>query len=243
METINYIYPLMFWFAIPWWLYVLFGGGLILLLPKAKEAAEIIIMGATETGKSTLWNKLNPKYVYNPHTRGGKEVESFEIKRTNGSIVTISKTKDFGGEYLYFRNFITEINRKFSDEKSKKNTLFIFYLIKSSDLNDNKAIKDTRARIKVIFDEFSDSINNKKLGFIIILTHFDIYCTIHNILPNQINDAKDGLKETLSKKLSGFKLTKSKKKSFKDEILIGNLNDQMFINEIKDIIDIKNENS
>ena len=237
METINYIYPLMFWFAIPSWVYVLFGG-VIVLLPKAKEAAEIIIMGATETGKSTLWNKLNPKYVYNPHTRGGKEVESFEIKRTNGSIVTISKTKDFGGEDLYFRNFITEI-----DKKSKKNTLFIFYLIKSSDLNDNKAIKDTRARIKVIFDEFSDSIKNKKLGFIIILTHFDIYCTIHNILPNQINDAKDGLKETLSKKLSGFILTKSKKKSFKDEILIGNLNDQMFINEIKDIIGIKNENS
>lgn len=246
METINVIYPLWIWFALPWWVYLLIifgGGGTVIFAKLLQKAAGIIIMGAAGTGKSTLWNKLNPKYVYNPHSRGGKDVESFTIKRTNGSSVTISKTKDFGGEDIYFRNFIEEIKRKNESNDSKKENLFIFYLIRSTDLDDNKMIKDTRSRIKIIFDEFKDNFKEKKLGFNIILSHFDTYCSTHMISLDQISEAKEDLKDTLSKKFSGHSLTKSNKKIIRDITLIGSLNDQTFINEIKDKIGIKNENS
>lgn len=190
-------------------------GGWSLIPSKAKKIA---ILGTKGAGKSTLFFKLGGYPIKPAESTKVKEIEEFKMKKPNGDTITIAATKDFGGEDIYVRQY---------QEVIEKGT-FIHFLINAKDdlynkkgeLN-NRPIEITSRLRKIKQVVKNKEIKKNDVGVNIIVTHLD-----------EIAKSFGKTKEDVA-----LDLNKVFKKQYDiKNILIGNLNEDNFINEIKNRI-------
>lgn len=214
------------WQLLP--LAILFGGLIALLIGLAsspnQKTKRIVILGSSMSGKTTLWNQLRNRavgYKYAP-TVVLSDVESFTIKIDSREVKVLA-TKDIGGSDMMVRYY---------DELIKENDTFIYFLVDLTKLQEAK--QEIRARLQLV----SKCIKDKKLnncGFKIVATHFDQYEEEYKkgkdnpgymvVKEAAINDVLNILTE---KKIVGCKLNIDT-----NHIMVANLLDSFYINEIK----------
>lgn len=130
-----------------------------------RKTMHIIILGSKGAGKTTLWNKLQNKIINKDPLPTDKElIESFIIDN-GGKKVTISSTKDFGGDDLWVKHY---------DEIIKDNGTFIFYLVDLLTLHEQGKKDEIRARLRKI-SEIIKAKNLKDCGCKILATNYKLY--------------------------------------------------------------------
>lgn len=200
---------------IPIWILLGGGiGGLIgviigVLLPD--KATSIAIFGSTGSGKSTLWQQLQRKFKqenYHP-TLAAENINQFIIEY-DGKKKKISKSKDFSGQHEMVKEY---------GEIIMEGT-FIYYLIDLTSLNEYK--KETRARIKAIYNVIKQKSLNDKVGIRFVATHFNEYLKLN---PGKtISDAQTEIIYTLGlKNIDGV--------SIDEAVMVAELTEEKYIKQ------------
>lgn len=216
------------------WLFV------IILTNWLKKAEHFLFVGQKGSGKTTLWTKLNPKINYSPNTRE-EDINEFTLKRPSGEEITISKSKDIGGEDERFERTLEIIKKDMNLKRS-----VIYYLIdarKLKELDTGGYLKFFLIKLLAIIKEKKyrrkkeKDIINYSLRFIV--THFSKYCEEQPDKDEEHNkrELQYNLKYVLEKTNTLDKKTIAIYTSDKS-LMIGDTNDDEFIRNFKERIGI-----
>jgi energy-coupling factor transporter ATP-binding protein EcfA2 len=133
------------------------------------DAKSIVILGHKNSGKSTLWEALGGIPEAKPNTPVDK-IQSFEITRSDGSVVEVSETMDIGGEDEYVPLY----------ESLIKEGSFIYYLVDANRLEEEDLIRRVRSDLTKINNVVKKKgISKDSIGIKFLLTHYDSYKISH----------------------------------------------------------------
>ncbi len=200
-----------------------------LFLPD--KASYIVILGPKRSGKSNLWKDLGGIEEVKANT-GYEPIQSFEIKRSNGTTVKISETADIGGEDEFVGDYY--------DRLIKEDT-FIYYLVDSNDVTVPSKMQRVRSDLLKIDKTVKEKGIKEKVGFKFILTHYYDYSR-NNPNSNEYDLFRLFLKGLEKSKGKGVIGSRLKDDNLKDIMMVAEL-DEMKAKELgKDYIEvIKNE--
>lgn len=200
---------------------VCFGFGLGIITSPNKETKKIIILGMKGAGKTTLWNKLRGKNS-TPKETSIEEIESFTLKRIDGSDITIESTEDIGGGDDNVSGKYEELIQKDS---------FIYFLFDIRKVEQDKKV--INARMMKIWTHIIDH-NIENVSMQLVATHFDEYVKVSGGTELAARNAALRILELTSL----FEKLQQKKeiKISDDFLMVGSLLDNAFVKSIKDCI-------
>lgn len=205
--------------CVPFWPIV------ILLSLFASDAKSIVILGHKNSGKSTLWEALGGIPEAKPNTSVDK-IQSFEITRSDGSVVVISETMDIGGEDEYVPLY----------ESLIKEGSFIYYLVDATRLEEEDLIRRVRSDLTKINNVVKNKgISKDSLGIKFLLTHYDNYKNSHPE-SNEHRLYYQFYKSIVTMKNKGLLADKITPEQYEKVMGVVNLMDERDINKIKDEI-------